>query len=477
MRFVHPRRRLPLATEPSFSLPRPPRTLPRAQPPQNGPCPCQSAPTHVLPSYGRPGGTFGVRPNGDSLPGPTAAAAEGPQGQGSPKAEPRLFGPAEPAKACQGQQRPAPLEPQHRPTRATLTGTQTSSFVSPRSETPSKTERNLTRSQIPRNTARTGRSGRPLPLPRGFQGPPPSSTGYPPSRSTARASSSSHRPGCPLGSWAAAEQATSAEKDLPDVSQSIVLRVLPARPPRVGTGRGRRGRAAAAASRGAGRAPRSLLWRCLELLLLPAPAAGLLRTFVALQALTKGKNHQSRPCANCTPRGRGSSPPCPQRDTPGQSPGSRRRRRPRSLPAPPSPPRRQARGRASPPPRGARAHLRQDRQGHIHQLRLVHAVHRRPADRTGKTPRANRARSRPPARPSGATWEPPPAAAARPCRGGARRDHPLVPRRLHPGRQHPPPAARRHFPRGAGPRPFGTAPPWSPAPWRPAPSSRPRPPL
>lgn len=54
--------------EPSSSLPRPPCTLPWGQPPQDGPCPCQSAPTHVFLSYG------------EACPSLEANSASGPMG-------------------------------------------------------------------------------------------------------------------------------------------------------------------------------------------------------------------------------------------------------------------------------------------------------------------------------------------------------------------------------------------------------------
>lgn len=84
-----------------------------------------------------------------------------------------------------------------------------------------------------------------------------------------------------------------AEKDLPDVFQNIVLRVLPACPLHVGTSssvkRGWESPTAVAASPRAGCAFRSLLRCCLELRLLSTPRPGLLLILLALQILTKGK--------------------------------------------------------------------------------------------------------------------------------------------------------------------------------------------
>lgn len=84
-----------------------------------------------------------------------------------------------------------------------------------------------------------------------------------------------------------------AEKDLPDIFQNIVLRILRACPLCVGTSssirRGWESWTAVAASPHAGCASRSLLWCWLELLLLFTPGPGLLLIFITLEILFKGK--------------------------------------------------------------------------------------------------------------------------------------------------------------------------------------------
>lgn len=74
-----------------------------------------------------------------------------------------------------------------------------------------------------------------------------------------------------------------AEKDLPDVFQDVVLRVLPACPlcDSTSTRTGWKCRTVVAASI-LGRASRSFVWCWRELLLLFAPEPGLLFTFLAL---------------------------------------------------------------------------------------------------------------------------------------------------------------------------------------------------
>ena len=88
-----------------------------------------------------------------------------------------------------------------------------------------------------------------------------------------------------------------SEEDLPDIFQSIILRVIKASPLCLCTGTRRRWRAqaAVAAFLHAGCASGSLARFCLQLLFhllnvlfLLAPAAGLLLSSLALQALTQG---------------------------------------------------------------------------------------------------------------------------------------------------------------------------------------------
>lgn len=72
-----------------------------------------------------------------------------------------------------------------------------------------------------------------------------------------------HPPHCPLCSGAAIEGTALAEKDLPDVFQNIILRVLPACPLCISTSArsGWERRAAVAAYPRASCASRSLAWR------------------------------------------------------------------------------------------------------------------------------------------------------------------------------------------------------------------------
>lgn len=108
------------------------------------------------------GGKLSTRPNGNSLPGPTAAETEGPQGQWSLKAEPRPCSSA--SKGLPGQQLPACLHAQHQLTKGILTETRMSSFICPCSELWNRNE-HLIWSPIPLSPAQIGRTEYLLPFP------------------------------------------------------------------------------------------------------------------------------------------------------------------------------------------------------------------------------------------------------------------------------------------------------------------------
>lgn len=148
-----------------------------------------------------------------------------------------------------------------------------------------------------------------------------------------------------------------SEEDLPDIFQSIVIKASPLCI-RASTRRRWRAGAVVAAFLHAGCAFGSLARCCLELLfhllkvlILLAPAAGLLLSSLTLQALTQGPS--AAPPRRATPKGC----PCGPQPRPGRC----------------------AQDEGKP-----LAHLGQHAQRHVHQLRLVHAVHgRRPGHRNG----------------------------------------------------------------------------------------------
>lgn len=96
------------------------------------------------------------------------------------------------------------------------------------------------------------------------------------------------------------EEAALAEKDLPDIFQNIIFRVLPVCPLCIGIStsvrRAWESRTAVTACPNADCASRRLVWCLLKLLLALIPGLGFLLTFLALQILPKEKT-TSHSCA------------------------------------------------------------------------------------------------------------------------------------------------------------------------------------